>query len=217
MIKKNLFYIFPALFLMSCVSSNFENVSKGEFSQNIKDDKEVVWVMQQNFHRYMADESPKKFLVKTAVPVRTVLEVTDPRFRTRIGDVYTTKYYASYNQDSFLYGFIEAYHYCKIDNPSNFKAICIPHKIGDFDVNVIEKEYLKMVVSDDYFEIVNKNFGGYEKSSTRIRLGIYNQCYIETLEVKPGILFNHFFHQGCKTSIRPKLIIPVEDAPERLI
>ena len=30
--------------------------------------------------------------------------------------------------------------------------------IGDFEVNAFEKEYLEFVVSDDYFDIVIKDF-----------------------------------------------------------
>ena len=222
MIKNNFFFIFLCVFLSSCATSYSDKHPKGEFSGGVGDDLEIMMYPEIAIRRYINAESPKKFLVKTKIPVRTVLDL--PRHkewtRTRRGDVYITRYYESYNQKSFLYGFLEAYNYCKIDNPINYKEICLPHMIGDFEVNAFEKEYLEFVVSDDYFDIVIKDFiawDGVVISDPLFHSLTPRSCEINKLIIKPGIEFNYFYHYGCETRIRPKLKLPEQPVPNKLI
>ena len=85
---------------------------------------------------------------------------------------------------------------------------------------VVEKEYLEFVVSDDYFDIVIKDFiawDGVVISDPLFHSLTPRSCEINKLIIKPGIEFNYFYHYGCETRIRPKLKLPEQPVPNKLI
>tara|TARA_Y100001970_G_scaffold169491_1_gene207233 strand:+ start:3984 stop:4628 length:645 start_codon:yes stop_codon:yes gene_type:complete len=213
--KKKLILVLSVLgFITACSFADRGVGGKSYYGLNEMHDDAALEKVNGVLRKYLLSDTKNKFIFKTSKPIRTVLRIEEvERPWNTYGDISAVRFYASTKKDSILHAIIEAYHFCKIDNPINFENLCIPYKVGDFDINQIEKLFIEEIITGSNFEAVIKNLE--QESSIRASLkGCGFEVHgSESNEEK----FSFLHHHRCQTSIRFNPNFYIESFPDRLI
>ncbi len=122
---------------------------------------------QMLYTDYINNYSKTKILVRTNTLVREIVNGVYPDRKNFSGygfeyyfmDGMTIKNYYSENQESYEHAIIEAFEYCKRDNPSNYQTICELAMVGNFNATNYEKNYAKGVFNSNLYQITIFNIG----------------------------------------------------------
>ena len=156
-------------FLTSCAT--------GAYSQRGADNHQ-----QMLYTDYINSYSKTKILVRTNILVREIVDGVYPDRKNFSGygfeylmmDGMTIKNYYSENQESYEHAIVEAFEYCKRDNPSNYQTICELAMVGNFNATNYEKNYAKGVFNSNLYQITILNIGFKRTSVQSTTPGLVN-------------------------------------------
>ena len=162
------------------------------------------------YREYINSNSGSKVLVRTKIPVRYI-QPTD----WAMGDEFIVRNYFSTKQSTILEAFVEAYEYCKKDNPQDFKNICEFSMINNFNSSELEKNYAMNIINSKLFQatILNENINygcmTYDQEDYKNWVGVR----------KDQPFFKRFRWKACKMNIRLNLdeILKKYEKPKELI